>query len=355
MSDVTQNDVKTLYNNASPDKREQLANKIGTDLNDSNLSETEFDLAMAICQQLASDVEVNVRKALAEKIKTSKDVPKELALQLANDVAEVSLPVLEFSQVLDDTDLTTIARNTDARRQLAITRRAEIGPALSLTLTEIGTEEVVGSLLQNEGATLEGDAFEMALERFQNNPTIHNGLAHRHTLPKHIIERLVDLVSENLKTHLLNSHPLSPFLAERLVLESREDAKRRLLADPLSKRDAQQLVDILMTQDKLSDDLIFRALEIGDRAFFECAMAKRVNIPLDAAQTLIKDQGDKGFKALYNKAKLPKPDFQAINFLVEAEYHNKRNRPITNASTPSDEPDTWLTQTAKPKKKWRLF
>lgn len=355
MTEVTQDDVKTLYDNASSEKRAQLAQKIGNDLNDTDLSETEHELAIAICQQLANDVEVSVRKALSEKIKSSNEIPKELALQLANDVAEVSLPVLEFNQVLDDADLSTIARNSDARRQLAITRRAEIGPALSFSLTEIGSEEVVSSLLENQGADLNDDAYEMALNRFQNSPTIHNGLAHRHTLPKHIIERMVDLVSASLKAHLLNHHQVSPFIAERLVLESREDAKRRLLADPLSKRDAEQLVQTLAKQERLSDELIFRALEIGDRAFFECAMAQRVNIPLTAACTLIKDQGDKGFKALYEKAKLPKKDFQAINYLVEAEYHNKRNQAITQVNKPSAEPDTWLTETSKPKKKWRLF
>lgn len=355
MTEVTQNDVKTLFDNASSEKRAQLARKIGNDLNDSDLSETEHELAIAICQQLANDVEVSVRQALSERIKSTKDIPKELALQLANDVAEVSLPVLEFSQVLDDTDLSTIARNSDARRQLSITRRAEIGPALSFCLSEIGSEEVVSSLLENRGADLNDDAYEMALNRFQNSPTIHNGLAHRHTLPKHIIERMVDLVSENLKAHLLNHHKVSPFIAERLVLESREDAKRRLLADPLSKRDAEQLVQTLAKQERLSNELIFRSLEIGDRAFFECAMAQRVNIPVNAACTLIKDQGDRGFKALYEKAKLPKKDFQAINYLVEAEYHNKRNQAITRVNEPSREPDTWLTETNKPKKKWRLF
>jgi uncharacterized protein (DUF2336 family) len=354
MSEVTQDDVKVLYDKASVDKRILLANKIGADINDVDLSETEHDLAIAICQQLAEDVDVNVRLALSEKIKSS-DIPKDLALRLANDILEVSLPIIEFSQVLDDTDLITIARNCDERRQLAITRREKIGPELSQTLTEIGSQDVVGSLLQNQGADINEVALTLALDRFQNSPNIHSGLAQRHTLPKHIIERMVDLVSQNLKTYLLQQHDVTPFLAERLVLESRKDAKQRLLADPLSKRDAEQLVNMLDQQNKLSDELIFRALEVGDRSFFEYALAKRVNIPVNSARTLINDQGDKGFKALYLKAMLPKKDFQAINFLVDAEYHNKRNQPITKANKTSSEPDTWLTETTKTKKKWSLF
>jgi len=87
-------------------------------------------------------------------------------------------------------------------------------------------------------------------------------------------------------------------------------------------------------------------------------MAQRVGIPLNAVQTLIKDPGEKGFAALYSKAELPKADFQAINYLVEVEYHNKRHSPITStdmASNTDDEPESWLTETKKEKKKWRLF
>lgn len=355
MSEITQKDVKDLYDDASPQKRLHLARKIGLELDVGQLSDTEHDLAIAICQQLAQDVEISVRHALAETIKASDAIPHDLALQLANDVIEVSLPILEFSQVLNDEDLKVIVEKGDTQRQLAITHRASISAEVSQSLVEAGSEQVVVSLLQNKEADLANKAYDEVLSRFQNNPSIHNSMAQRHSLPKHVIERMVDLVSTQLKAHLVTTHQMSAFLAERLVLESKEDAKRRLLADPLSKRDAEQLVQTLFEQEKLSTDLIFRSLEIGDRPFFEYAMAKRVNIPIDSARALIKDKGDKGFKALYFKARLPKKDFPSINFLVETEYHNKRQKPITDVKKTAAEPDTWLTETSKPKKKWRIF
>lgn len=359
MSEVTQKDAIALYNNDSPDKRAILALKIGHDINSGSLSETEMALAIAICEQLCEDVHVAVRQSLSQTLKKSKEIPKELALKLANDVLEVSVPMIEFSDLLNDKDLITLARTGGKERQLAITHRKTISPVVSHTLAEEGDEDVVESLLKNEGADLEEETLEAVLNRFQNSPAIHTGMAQRHKLPKHIVERMVDLVSDHIKTQLLEHHPLSEILLEKMMLESREDAVRRILADPHSKRDAALLVKKLSRSGKLSAELIFRALEIGDRTFFEHALAERVGIDLDSTLLLIKDPGERGFAALYNKAGLPKKDFQSINYLVDAEYRSKRHAPITNSQdnfTPAEnEPESWLTATKNTKSKWRLF
>ncbi len=359
MSEVTQNDVQALYDDASPERRAILAQKLGGDLSIGGLSKTEEELAVAICQKLAEDVNITVRQTLSQSIKNCTDIPKELALQLANDVLEVGLPMIEFSDLLDDKDLIALARTGDVGRQMAITHRKTLSPVLSHTLAEECGEEVVESLLKNEGAELVDETYEAVLNRFNNSPAIHAGMAQRHKLPKQIIQRMVNLVSEQLKAYLIAHHPVPTVLVEKMVLESREDAVRRLLADPQSTRDAHALVKELSKQGRLSTELIFRALEIGDRAFFEYAMAERVNIPVEAARTLIKDPGERGFSALYAKAGLPKQDYQSINYLVEVEYRSKRHAPITKTpdkpQSLDQEPESWLTETKKNKKKWRLF
>ncbi|NVK20260.1 MAG: DUF2336 domain-containing protein [Methylocystaceae bacterium] len=359
MSEVTQNDVKELFEDANPERRAVLAQKLGHDLNSNSLSETEQQLAIAICQKLAEDVDIAVRQSLSKTLKECNEIPKELALKLANDVLEVGLPMIEFSTLLEDRDLIALARTGDKGRQLAISHRKTLSPVLSHTLAEECDEDVVESLLKNDGAELADETYDAVLDRFQHSPRIHDGIVHRHKLPKEVVERMVDLVSDQLKAHLIKQHSVSSVLAEKMILESREDAVRRILADPHSKRDAAYLVNELYKADRLSTELIFRALEIGDRSFFEHAMAKKCNISVDAALTLIKDPGERGFAALYNKAGLPKKDFQSINYLVDAEYRSKRHSPITRQKDqplPSEqEPESWLTETAKPKKKWGLF
>ncbi|WP_135080169.1 DUF2336 domain-containing protein [Terasakiella sp. SH-1] len=358
MAEITQDDVKLLYSDATPERRAVLAQKVAHHITYKSLSPTELDLAIAICTKLAEDVDVVVRQSLSEAIKTSTDIPKELAYKLARDVLDVSLPLLEFNELLDDEALIPIIKQGNAQQQLAIAKRPRLSPELTYSLCQKGNEQVVETALKNEGAEFKDQTYDLVLNRFNQSPLIHSSLANRSQLPPYIIERMIDLVGDHIKAQLVQRHPLSAVAMERLILESKEDAKQRLLQDPFSKREADYLVQALARQDKLSNELIIRALEIGDRPFFEYALAYRVAIPVENARTLIKDKGDKGFRALYQQARLPEEEYQAINYMVEIEYHNARNRAITSQSerpTRRREPESWLTKTEKPKKKWRLF
>ncbi|SCA55664.1 conserved hypothetical protein [Candidatus Terasakiella magnetica] len=358
MSEVTQNDVKILYGDASPERRAVLAQKIAYNMNSETLSETEFELALAICQKLADDIDETVRCSLSQALKNSTDIPKELALKLAQDVLDVSLPMLEFNELLDDADLITLIKTGDVKRQLAIAHRPALSPNVTHNLCSQGSEEVVDHALKNEGAQFIEQTYELVLQRFNQSAQIQSSMASRAELPAQIIDQMVDLISDQIKAHLLGTNDISPVQLEKMVLESREDAKQRFFQNPLSKRDAQKLVIALDKQGKLSNELIIRALEIGDRTFFEYGLAQRVKIPVQNAQALIKDKGEKGFKALYTQAALPMAEFQAINYMVDVEYHSKKNRAITSPDdlcAQADEPESWLTQTANKKKKWRFF
>ncbi len=355
MSEVTQNDVKLLYGDATPGRRSVLAQKLARDLKRGELSETETDLAIAICHKLAEDVDESVRQSLAEALKHSQDIPKELALQLAQDVTCVSLPMLEFNALLEEEDLIAIVKNGETQRQLAISHRAHIPEMLTWNLCAYGTEEVVDSTLQNAGADFEEDTYHLVLDRFQQCEAVHASMAARQDLSHDVVDRMIGLVSEQLKTFLVKSQNLSALQVERLILESREDARRRLMTHPQSRRHAEKLVHALHSKGKLNNELIFRALEIGDRDFFEAGMAKLVDIPVESARKLIRDPGEKGFAALYKRARLPQNDFAAVVYMVEVEYHSKRRSPITAASGHADEPESWLTETADKKGKWHLF
>src|SRR3546814_9519942 len=63
-----------------------------------------------IFRRLVADAEVLVRQALAANLKTTADLPHDLAVALARDVDSVSLPVLKYSEVLTDDDLIEIVQ-----------------------------------------------------------------------------------------------------------------------------------------------------------------------------------------------------------------------------------------------------
>ncbi|HEY9549740.1 MAG TPA: hypothetical protein VIR45_09585, partial [Kiloniellaceae bacterium] len=80
----------------SPDVRAETTAKIAAqyDRKYPRMTEVERTLAEDIFRRLVADAEVLVRQALAANLKTTADLPHDLAVALARDVDSVSLPVL---------------------------------------------------------------------------------------------------------------------------------------------------------------------------------------------------------------------------------------------------------------------
>src|SRR5438093_7845825 len=90
-------DIAALAANPSASNRAAIAAKLAGAFDRAPLTPAERRLAEDIFRALVRDVEVMVRHALAENLKTCEQVPRDLALALANDVAQVAAPMLEFS------------------------------------------------------------------------------------------------------------------------------------------------------------------------------------------------------------------------------------------------------------------
>ena len=81
-------------------------------LNESaRLSDRERALIGGILQKLISQVEMDIRRGLAERLKSRSDAPAELVALLANDEIEIARPILLESPVLRDPDLMGLIRH----------------------------------------------------------------------------------------------------------------------------------------------------------------------------------------------------------------------------------------------------
>ena len=115
----------------------------------------QIEIAEQIFRIMLKDTETKVRKSLAEAIKSIEGVPHDVVLELAKDMEEVSLPILEFSDVLSDVDLVHIIVSTKNEQQhLAITKRKKINEGVSEALIDTKNEKVVGNLMQNTNAAV---------------------------------------------------------------------------------------------------------------------------------------------------------------------------------------------------------
>ena len=314
-SDLSHADVERLLSDPSADTRAAVATKIASNI-DRELSDSERRLAEEIVRVMAQDASRTVREALSASVKMSKQLPHDVAVRLAKDIDEVALPILEFSEVLTDTDLIDIVRNTAEGKQQAVARRDGLSGTVSDALVETDNPAVVEVLVGNPGAEISDSTLSRVVDRFGEIEAIQNPLAHRASLPLTVAERLVARVSDSLRDHLMAQHDLSADTATDLLLAARERATMGL-ADGIDDDDRlSSLVDQLATGGRLSPSLILRSLCMGDTKFFEFALARLASIPPMNAGVLIQDSGGLGFKSLYGKAGLPERLFSAFRTAV---------------------------------------
>lgn len=303
---LSEADVQRLLSDPSAEARAGTAAKVAQAFDSSQMSEAERSLANQIFRVMAKDAVLMVRKTLASHLKSNPDIPRDIALAMARDVEEVSLPVLEFSKVLSDRDLIEIVRTSSVDKQKAVARRETVSTDVANALIDHGkSASVVAELMNNKGAILGEKEYAKALKKHGDDPAVANSVASRPQLPITIAERVVNMVSERLREFLLSKHEISAEMAADIVLQAREKATVNLL--PLDGRSA-DVVDLcrqLRDNRRLTPSLILRALCMGDLAFFEASMAILTNTSIVNARTLIHDEGELGLKSLYSHTSMP--------------------------------------------------
>lgn len=312
---LTQQDVQRLLTDPSPNTRAEMAGKVAAQFT-AQLSQSERTLAEDIVRMMARDVATRVRAALADSLKSSAAIPRDVALSLARDVEEVALPFIEVSTVLTDADLVEIIRSGSSEKQTAVAKRPDVSEQVADVLVERGSEKAVAALLSNEGAAVAPQAMNRALDRFPDSEAVAEPLVNRAHLPVTVAERLVALVSEQLRERLVAKHELPNDIATDIVLQSRERATYGLVGGAGDK-ELERLVIQLRRNNRLTPSLLLRALCMGDVPFFEVALAQLGQVPVSNARLLIHDAGRLGLKSLFDRTGLPPKLYPALRIALD--------------------------------------
>ena len=313
---LSQKDVMELLSDPSVAKREATARKIASDFDRNSLSDNERTIAEEIFRLMVKDAEVRVREALANNLKSNPLVPHDVAIALAKDVNSVALPVLESSGVLTDADLVEIISLQETEKQTAIAGRPSVSEKVSDAIVETQNEAVVTRLVSNPGADISEGSLGKVVETLGDKESIQDAMVRRPRLPVTVSERLVTLVSEQMKARLAEKIDLPADAMTDLVLQIRERAVLSLSFES-GEDDLSLLVTQLKEKKRLTPSIILRALCVGDLAFFETAIAELAGISSRNARELIHDGGGLGLRAVFDKAGLPRKYFPALRAAVD--------------------------------------
>ncbi|MDB5445999.1 MAG: hypothetical protein JWQ97_1316 [Phenylobacterium sp.] len=320
-SALTDDDIRTLVKGATPDERAAAAHKLCRSLDHTTLSGEDREVAADILRIMAADAAELVRRALAVTLKKSPLLPRDVALKLARDVESVSLPVLSFSPAFTDEDLIEIIRLGGPVRQVAIAKRPKLSPKVADTLAEEAGERAVIMACANDAAEFSESGLAKVIARFEASERVLAAVAYRTVLPLAVTDKLINLVGEQVREHLVSRHGVKPETALQLARDTAERASVDILDQAMRTADMKAFVAHLNENKRLTAPLLLRGLVHGHMTFFEWGLAELAGVPHHRTWLMIHDAGPLGLRAIYERAGLPARLYPAFRVAVDT-FHS---------------------------------
>ncbi len=296
---LSEADLTSLATNASPEVRIDVVSKVSALFCGDQLTASERRIAEDIFRALLKDEEIRVRETLSEHLKSVLDLPHDLALAMARDALSVALPVLQCCEVLTDTDLIEIVGGRDSLKQEAIAGRGSVSEAVSDVLIDQGSERAVTVLAGNEGARLDEGSLGRIIEKYGESASVSQAVCGRASLPPVIFERIIAAVTDQLQGSLVAQLALPEEMVRTLIYQVRRRAVLGLLKSGVkSAAEVEAMVDRLEAEGRLTTAMALDALANENLLFFEMAMARLANIPVENARSLLHDKGSLGLQSI---------------------------------------------------------
>ncbi len=280
------------------------------------LSPRERTLMAEILRHLVHEVEVSVRRELADRLSILGNAPPGLIVALANDTIEVAHSILLQSPLLHDLELIEVIRHRTLEHQLAIAMREEVSEPVSDALVETGSEDVITTLLGNLGASISDSTLEQLVAESKSVERYREPIVKREDLPPRLARRMYWWVSAALREHILEHYDIDPTDLDDPIVEAVE-----AIAPGGHERDAQTidklaaLADELVKDRDITPDFLVRLLRQGKIAFFEVLFARHIGLRLQLARRILYEPGGEAMAIACRATGIGKPVFASIFLL----------------------------------------
>jgi uncharacterized protein (DUF2336 family) len=161
-----------------------------------------------VLQELAADVETEVRARLANQLAHLDNAPPKFIRALAfDDEITVAEPVLTHSQQLNDADLIENASSKSQKHLLAIAKRIKLTEAVTDVLVERGNRAVLDTVARNSGARISLAGYGTLARRAREDRNLTLALGARGDLPRQFFLKLLEGASASVRARLEQVNP----------------------------------------------------------------------------------------------------------------------------------------------------
>ena len=261
---------------------------------DDRLADRERALMTDIMRRLSHEVEMAVRRRLADQIAKNPQAPHELVVLLANDRIEVAYPILVESEVLRDADLVEVVQHRTFQHRMAVAMRTGLSEPVTDALVKGGEPDVIVQLLTNTDARISADALAHLVQESERIDRYQNPLLRRGDLPKELALRMLAWVSAALREYVIDHfdvdvHELDDALSA-VVDDARWDDQNGTDEDGPSRR----LVEKLFAAGELTPSFLLKSLNRGEVLMFELAFARLTGLRATLMRRILYEPGGEG-------------------------------------------------------------
>jgi len=158
--------------------------------------------------RLADEIEVASRAQLAKRLAQFDQAPVNIIHKLAfDDAIEVAGPVLRESERLEPYALVANVCTKSQTHMLAISERKSIDESVTDVLVTRGNQEVVSSVVRNNGARLSDFGFLHMITRAEGDSILAEQLGLRQDIPRHVFQQLIAKASDDVRKRLERERP----------------------------------------------------------------------------------------------------------------------------------------------------
>lgn len=321
---LSENDIRSLIKGDTDEDKALACYRLCRHIDSVEIGENERNFAEEILRLVVNGAAERVRRALAVTLKSSNNLPSDVAAKLARDIESIALPILENSPMITDEDLVEILEAAEPARQIAIAKRSNLSQDVTDAICEHGIAMAITTALKNLNADFSEQGMNTAIDRYPTAAEIAEAMIDRPILPLNVAEKIAGRFSGQIFDKLVENHALPPQMAIDLAANTRERASIDLIAQAGMQADILRFVQQLSLNGKLTPSFILRALCQGEVRLVEFALAELAGIAHEKAWLLVHDGGQLGLRAIFDRAGMPTnlyPAFRtAIDVLHETEF-----------------------------------
>ena len=307
--------------NGSGDARRRVLREIANSFRPESRVLDEIDRADLdkILSAIICELTIGIRTELSRYIAASPIPFNNTARNLAFDEIAVARPVIERSNALTDGDLLDVIAQKSQDHMLAVTKRPIISEAVSGALVERGEDNVVASLLDNEGAKIDYPTYEKVAARAEGSVVLQGAFVQRSTVPLDLLNDLYFKVEGNLRRDVLNrfNNASSQDLSVALLL-----SRRRWLVKhgglPKDYETGRSRINELDRRGELKPPLLVRFLRDRQHTLFKFAFAKLTGTDYELINRLVERQDLDGIAILARAGGFDRALFVTIAMMLSS-------------------------------------